>query len=97
MSSIQTVGSSIEKAYGASALTIACQDGKAAGQSVAHVHFHILPRGNAGDVFKDRNDDVYPELEKSEAGLHVDSDENRKPRSAEEMDEEAKWLQTFFP
>jgi bis(5'-adenosyl)-triphosphatase len=39
---------------------VAVQDGRAAGQSVPHVHVHILPR-SAGDF--ERNDDVYHELE----------------------------------
>lgn len=41
---VQRVGPVIEKYYGGDALNIAVQDGKAAGQSVPHVHVHILPR-----------------------------------------------------
>lgn len=116
--SVQTVGRIVEKAYNADALTIACQDGKAAGQSVPHVHFHILPRKLKGDHFVN-NDDVYPELEshaqelqqafrinaKSESensapktfaeNLKVDN-EDRKPRSVEEMEREASWLKGFM-
>ncbi|KAI9570382.1 HIT-like domain-containing protein [Boletus coccyginus] len=69
MNSVQCVGRVIEKAYGADALTVACQDGRAAGQSVPHVHFHILPRKFKGDYFSGRMDDVYPALERSEASL----------------------------
>jgi len=69
MASVQQVGRVVEKAYGADALTVACQDGKAAGQSVPHVHFHILPRKLQGDRFSGRNDEVYPALEHAEAGL----------------------------
>ncbi|KAI6135478.1 HIT-like domain-containing protein [Pisolithus croceorrhizus] len=69
ITSVQTVGKAIEKAYGGDALTVACQDGKAAGQSIPHVHFHILPRKCKGDFFSQRMDDVYPALEKSEASL----------------------------
>jgi len=69
MSSVQHVGRVIEKVYGADSLSVACQDGKAAGQSVPHVHFHILPRKFKGDYFSERMDDVYPALEHSEASL----------------------------
>ncbi|KAG7099746.1 hypothetical protein E1B28_001560 [Marasmius oreades] len=72
MTSVQRVGRVIERAYGADALTIACQDGKAAGQSVPHVHFHILPRKASGDRFSDNNDAVYPELEKAGGALATD-------------------------
>ncbi|THV01450.1 diadenosine hydrolase, partial [Dendrothele bispora CBS 962.96] len=103
MGSVQRVGRVIERAYGADALTVACQDGKAAGQSVPHVHFHILPRKSSGDQFSN-NDDVYPALEHSEgslndqmkSGLKVDADENRKPRTKEEMENEASWLRGLF-
>jgi diadenosine tetraphosphate (Ap4A) HIT family hydrolase len=42
------------------------QDGPAAGQTVPHVHVHVLPR-RAGDFA--RNDDVYDELDRGEAHL----------------------------
>lgn len=127
MHSIQRVGTVIERAYGADALTVACQasisallrkrpgtdillqDGKAAGQSVPHIHFHLLPRKAVGDNYSDNNDAVYPALEEGETALaselkkpqtrqafKVDADENRLPRSREEMEAEASWLRTFF-
>lgn len=54
------------------------QDGAAAGQSVPHVHVHILPRKNKD--FK-RNDDIYEELERYNAKDSV-SDE----RGGNELD-----------
>jgi len=79
---------------------------------VPHVHFHLLPRKLAGDRFSGRNDDVYPALERAESSLpqdlsqnhsesvpialKVDADENRKPRSMEEMEKEASWLSAHF-
>ncbi|KAM5538217.1 hypothetical protein V8D89_008104 [Ganoderma adspersum] len=106
IASVQHVGRVIERVYGADGLTVACQDGKAAGQTVSHVHFHLLPRKLQGDAFP-QNDDVYPALEKSEGGLRedlhrvrqplqMDADEDRKPRTLEEMEKEALWLKTFF-
>ena len=111
MRSVQRVGTVVQRVYGADALTIACQDGPAAGQSVPHVHFHILPRKAQGDRFSEDNDSIYPELETTEASLmsdmregakqkhqpfKVDADEDRKPRSIEEMVAEANWLKGFF-
>jgi len=81
---------------------VAIQDGVAAGQSVEHVHVHILPR-KVGDLA--RNDDIYDELQgwapteeivqwKQKHGLgqgsiHVPSDEQRRDRTMEEMEDEA--------
>ncbi|KAI0824157.1 HIT-like protein, partial [Trametes gibbosa] len=106
MISVQHVARVIERVYGADGLTIACQDGKASGQTVPHVHFHLLPRKLQGDAFA-RNDDVYPALEASEGRLpdalreapqqlQVDADEDRKPRTLEDMEKEARWLKSFF-
>jgi bis(5'-adenosyl)-triphosphatase len=42
--SVQRVSRTIERVYNASALNVAIQDGVDAGQSVPHVHVHIIPR-----------------------------------------------------
>lgn len=42
------------------------QDGPAAGQTVPHVHIHVLPR-RPGDF--EKNDDIYDELDRAEAHL----------------------------
>lgn len=80
------------------------RDGPAAGQSVPHVHVHILPRRFSD--FGGNNDEVYPLLEASEAGLNegmkkapafkVDADEDRPPRTLKEMEKEARWLEGLF-
>ena len=101
--SVRTVQNMLEKQYSAQGFNIAIQDGKVAGQSVPHVHVHILPRV-VGDF--ERNDDVYDELEdwaptddialkkkteKAKAGnqLDVPDDDDRKDRTIEEMNNEA--------
>lgn len=101
--SVQQVGKVLEKAYNAQSLTISLQDGKEAGQSVPHVHVHLIPR-KSKDYGGD-NDQIYPALEKHEEELNGDlrspstgddwktaKDEDRKPRSLEEMEKEAEWL-----
>lgn len=91
---VQKVGTIVENAYSGTALTISVQDGASAGQTVDHVHVHILPR-REGDI--EPNDKVYDmletfglELNNVQAGKKMDSE--RKPRSMKEMKAEAKWL-----
>jgi bis(5'-adenosyl)-triphosphatase len=80
---------------GTTAFNVAIQDGVAAGQSVPHVHVHILPR-KGGDF--PRNDDIYDALEewapkegmvKSKATIDVPNDEDRLDRTNEMMANEA--------
>ena len=72
-STVQRVGRMIERVYGATALNIALQDGVEAGQSVPHVHTHIIPRKK--DDMEDRggNDAIYGELEgeNGDVGKHL--------------------------
>ena len=80
---------------------ITIQDGKWAGQTVAHVHCHIIPRTKGSD----EGDGIYDRLESEEGnvggGLWDQSrpaqhgkfprieDADRKPRSAEDMNKQA--------
>ncbi|KAG0053412.1 hypothetical protein BGZ83_001178 [Gryganskiella cystojenkinii] len=103
--SAQRIGEVIEKEYGGSSLTIACQDGPAAGQTVPHCHVHIIPR-RLGD-FTD-NDDIYGEITKNTTELLTRKDaeiratkhgvdfEERTPRSEEEMAKEATRLELLL-
>lgn len=77
------------------ALNLAIQDGPAAGQSVPHVHVHVVPR-KKGDF--ERNDQVYDEMDKADLSRNVtmDADEDRKPRTLQEMANEAAILRPLF-
>jgi bis(5'-adenosyl)-triphosphatase len=83
------------KSYGPCSFNVAVQDGVASGQSVPHVHVHILPRRD-GDF--ERNDDIYDELQEwspsfktqlPKAKLVVPDDKERVDRTHQAMMEEA--------
>jgi len=78
----QRVSIMLESIFTSQAFTFAIQDGALAGQTVKHVHVHVLPR-RKGDF--DPNDKIYNELEAAK----LDLDDNKKPRTAKEMVEEA--------
>lgn len=110
---VQHVVSTLQRVTGSTSCTVAIQDGPEAGQSVNHLHVHILPR-KVGDF--EENDEVYARLDEFgfEAGskkrkdgsanasanasgvLAPDAEEERKPRSKEEMKAEAEWLRSVF-
>lgn len=56
---VQKLSGVVERAYKGEAVTISLQDGPAAGQTVRHVHVHVIPR-HSGDF--ERNDDIYPKV-----------------------------------
>ena len=101
----------MERVYGASSLNIAVQDGVHAGQSVPHVHAHIIPRkaadldhrggtdavydmldGEDGDVGKAFRDADATEQPKTRTRFPAVDNEGRKPRSHDEMRDEAEML-----
>lgn len=81
----QRVARLVETHFAATSLTICIQDGAEAGQTVKHVHVHVLPR-RKGDF--QRNDSVYDELQKHD----VEDEDPAKWRSLEEMEREATQL-----
>ncbi|XP_055503556.1 bis(5'-adenosyl)-triphosphatase [Leucoraja erinacea] len=87
----QKVAKVVEQHFKGTSLTIAIQDGPEAGQTVKHVHIHILPRKK--DDFA-RNDNVYVELQKHDRETAEDS--QRKWRTEEEMASEAADLRKYF-
>lgn len=108
MLTLQKVHKFIEHIYKADSLNIAIQDGPEAGQSIPHLHAHLIPRhhvNNMGDKIYDAlNDSKYDidenlrefyarkEWQKTHNDFVVKPDSERFPRSKEEMLKEAKWL-----
>ncbi|CAO3616367.1 unnamed protein product [Mucor fragilis] len=90
MLSAQKIGNVVEKHYGCTSLTMTIQDGPQAGQTVPHVHMHIIPR-KTGDWAN--NDDIYQELDEKKQGV---DNEERKPRTEQEMSLEASELRVYF-
>ena len=70
---VQRVGRVVERVFHASSLNIAMQDGVDAGQSVPHVHMHIIPRKAADLDTQGGNDAIYGMLEGEEGdvGKHL--------------------------
>ncbi|KAJ3152176.1 hypothetical protein HDU89_001395 [Geranomyces variabilis] len=103
--SAHTIAKKVEAQYKAESLTITIQDGVQAGQTVPHVHVHLIPR-RTGDWAD--NNDIYPEIDEKERELgetlkqktttkkKVIDDENRQQRTPEDMASEAKVLRALF-
>ncbi|XP_043702888.1 bifunctional bis(5'-adenosyl)-triphosphatase/adenylylsulfatase FHIT [Telopea speciosissima] len=91
----QKVGSKLEHHHKASSLTFAIQDGPQAGQTVPHVHIHIIPRKD-GDF--EKNDEIYDAIDLKEKELKqtLDLDKERKDRTLEEMAQEADEYRMLF-
>jgi bis(5'-adenosyl)-triphosphatase len=64
------------------------------GQSVPHVHVHVLPRKPADFS---NNDDVYGHLDRQNLHETLKIPEDRRPRTLAEMEAEAVVLRTLFP
>ncbi|KAH6895420.1 HIT-like domain-containing protein [Thelonectria olida] len=96
----------------AGSFSVAVQDGAAAGQTVPHVHVHVIPRqtgdlhppdalyvkmageaGNVGGALWDREMAERPE---AGGGFPRVDDEDRRPRSEEEMLREAEKYRTLL-
>ena len=100
--SVRKVQAILKDHHQATAFNVAVQDGKAAGQSVPHVHVHVLPR-KGGDF--ERNDDVYEELDqwaprteivKERTAIEVPDDKDRVDRTSEMMAEEAETYRSLL-
>ncbi|KAJ3680981.1 hypothetical protein LUZ60_015470 [Juncus effusus] len=93
--SAKKIGAKMEQFHKASSLTLTIQDGPQAGQTVPHVHIHIIPR-KSGDF--ENNDEIYDAIDAKEKELNekLNLDIERKDRTSEEMAQEAETYRALF-
>lgn len=109
---VKRVSRTIERLFQATSMNIAIQDGVDAGQSVPHVHVHIIPRKSHDLDSQGGSDAIYGMMDGQEGDIgkaflamqkyreersnHRDfvagPDSDRKPRSEQEMENEATWF-----
>ena len=72
----------VERVFQASSLNVAMQDGIDAGQSVPHVHTHIIPRRAADLEDRGGSDAIYGMLdgEEGDIGSHLRESFVKRPR-----------------
>jgi bis(5'-adenosyl)-triphosphatase len=73
----------VERVFAASSLNIAIQDGVDAGQSVPHVHAHIIPRKKDDLEHKGGTDAIYDMMQSEEAHLGNQMREKEKAAQVE--------------
>ncbi|KAJ4324037.1 Dinucleoside triphosphate hydrolase [Neodidymelliopsis sp. IMI 364377] len=85
---VQRVSRMVERVFAASSLNIAIQDGVDAGQSVPHVHAHIIPRKKDDLEAKGGTDAIYEMMESEEAHLGNQMRDKEKAAQAELSEDE---------
>jgi len=90
---VKRVGRMLERVYNASALTIPLQDGFDAGQSVPHLHVHLLPRQPSDLGHEGGPDAVYDRLEGDDGDIGKSLATRHRPRQPK-VDEESIPLRT---
>lgn len=94
---VQRVGRMVERVYGASSLNIAVQDGVHAGQSVPHVHAHIIPRKAADLDHRGGTDAVYDLLDGEEGDIGKTLRETGATGESRESPEQKSSRRSRFP
>jgi bis(5'-adenosyl)-triphosphatase len=85
---VQRVSRMVERVFAASSLNIAIQDGVDAGQSVPHVHAHIIPRKKDDLKHRGGTDAIYQMMESEEAHLGKQMQKKEQAAQAELAEDE---------
>ena len=85
---VRRVGRMVERVYNATSLNIAIQDGVDAGQTVPHVHTHIIPRRKADLDARGGSDAIYEMLDGEEGDVARQLFEKDEKEAVEEEEEE---------
>ncbi|KAF2999871.1 hypothetical protein E8E13_008034 [Curvularia kusanoi] len=84
---VQRVSRMVERVFAASSLNIAIQDGVDAGQSVPHVHAHIIPRKKDDLEHKGGTDAIYEMMESEDAHLGKQMQEREQAAQAGQVED----------
>jgi bis(5'-adenosyl)-triphosphatase len=87
---VQRVSRMVERVFDASSLNIAIQDGVDAGQSVPHVHAHIIPRKKNDLEEKGGTDAIYEMMESEDANLGKQLKDRERSTTAELSEDDKK-------
>ncbi|CAO2652858.1 Nn.00g022690.m01.CDS01 [Neocucurbitaria sp. VM-36] len=85
---VQRVSRMVERVFDASSLNIAIQDGVDAGQSVPHVHAHIIPRKKDDLEAQGGTDAIYGMMESEDADLNKQLKEKERASKTDLPEEE---------
>ncbi|KAK5181768.1 Dinucleoside triphosphate hydrolase [Exophiala sp. CCFEE 6388] len=66
---VRVISRTLERVYSASALNVAVQDGVDAGQSVPHVHVHVIPRKKSDYDHRGGGDQIYDAMDGEEGDV----------------------------
>lgn len=95
---VQRVSQLLKRLYKTTSVNIGISDGVLAGQTVPHVHAHVIPRQFKGDY---DDDALFGDMEKNDAASDAArkvqefvTDGPRPARTDEDMATEATWLRT---
>jgi diadenosine tetraphosphate (Ap4A) HIT family hydrolase len=86
---MRKVSRGLLRAYNAGGINWTLQEGGEAGQTIMHLHFHLIPRKH-DDL--DEPGDWYPRLKESQ---HIDS-KNRPKLSVKDIKDIAQWLKDYI-